>query len=330
MPLAASALQPCLCDAAAPIPACWFSNRRPHTSLDRRDARAGPLGCGRPMVGLVGIDGLDVPLLGVKGGRRGFPVCCCAPGETEAGLVMMPIFPLDMVALPASTVPLQIFEARYRVLFSTLLGSGEGVDEHLIQKESPFLGSRKFGMSFTSQGGIAKVGTILEIQQHVPLEDGRMLVTSSGVQRFQIVNVVQERPVLVCEVKMLEDTPGEDEKLVLDLADEVRELFRSALQLHHKLKGTQSKTKVKKEQLEPEELSELPACDLSFWIASMFQDSRQEQQNLLEESSVLGRLTMEKEMLGGTVKYLSAMSALSTALTDTESTGQDPEASGPD
>ena len=31
-----------------------------------------------------------------------------------------------MVALPASDVPLQIFEARYRVLFSTLLAGEEG------------------------------------------------------------------------------------------------------------------------------------------------------------------------------------------------------------
>ncbi|CAD7695934.1 unnamed protein product [Ostreobium quekettii] len=326
------ALQPCVRDSVvrAPGPACRPAVRRPPGAPDRRDACAGPATCGRPKHGLVGANGLEAPLTGALQGMRRCPVCCCAPELPSDGLVTIPIFPLNMVALPAATVPLQIFEARYRVLFSTLLGPVEGVDEDLIQQDSAFLGSRRFGMCFTSQGGMAKVGTILEIQQHLPLEDGRMLVTSSGVQRFQVVNVVQERPVLVCEVQVLHDTPGEDEKTVLKLADEVVELFRSALQLHHKLKSAQSKAEVKDEQLEPEELSELTACDLSFWIASTFQDSRREQQSLLEEPSVVGRLKLEKEMLGGTVKYLSAMSALTTALTDTESSEQSPEQPGPD
>lgn len=38
----------------------------------------------------------------------------------------IPIFPLSSVALPAAEFPLQIFEARYRVLFSTLLAGSEG------------------------------------------------------------------------------------------------------------------------------------------------------------------------------------------------------------
>ena len=67
---------------------------------------------------------------------------------------------------------------------------------------------------------------------------------------------------------------------VLELADEVADLFRNALQLSYKLKNGQAKEKVKDEQLEPEELSELTACDLSFWIASMFTDSQQQQQSV--------------------------------------------------
>ena len=44
------------------------------------------------------------------------------PGTKEK----IPIFPLSSVALPAAEFPLQIFEARYRVLFSTLLAGAEG------------------------------------------------------------------------------------------------------------------------------------------------------------------------------------------------------------
>lgn len=88
------------------------------------------------------------------------------------------------------------------------------IDKELIQQDSPFLGTRRFGMCFTSQGGMAKVGTLLEVQQHLPLEDGRMLITNKGIERFQILRVVQEKPVLLCEVEILKDQPGEDEKLV--------------------------------------------------------------------------------------------------------------------
>ena len=45
------------------------------------------------------------------------------PGGTRERL---PIFPLGIVALPAADVPLQIFEARYRVLFSTLMAGAPG------------------------------------------------------------------------------------------------------------------------------------------------------------------------------------------------------------
>jgi Lon protease-like protein len=38
----------------------------------------------------------------------------------------LPLFPLNLVALPTIECPLQIFEARYRVLFTTLLAGSEG------------------------------------------------------------------------------------------------------------------------------------------------------------------------------------------------------------
>jgi ATP-dependent Lon protease len=43
-----------------------------------------------------------------------------------------------LVAAPGGDVPLQIFEARYRVLFNTLLAGADDVDEGLVDEESPF------------------------------------------------------------------------------------------------------------------------------------------------------------------------------------------------
>lgn len=123
----------------------------------------------------------------------------------------LPIFPLSVVALPHCQVPLMIFEARYRVLFSTLLDSMPGVDEGLVQKDSPFCGSREFGMCFVDQeGNLAAVGSTLRIQDMEPLEDGRLMVNSKGEQRFRVTSVVREKPVLICEIEEM-DEPEDSE-----------------------------------------------------------------------------------------------------------------------
>lgn len=56
--------------------------------------------------------------------------------------VALPIFPLGNVAMPCGSMPLHIFEARYRVLFATLLEGSEGVNTDLVDVESPFKARR--------------------------------------------------------------------------------------------------------------------------------------------------------------------------------------------
>ena len=46
-------------------------------------------------------------------------------------LKSLPLFPLNLVAFPGADVPLHIFEARYRVLFNTLL---DGADECVVRE----------------------------------------------------------------------------------------------------------------------------------------------------------------------------------------------------
>jgi ATP-dependent Lon protease len=63
------------------------------------------------------------------------------------------------------------------VLFNTLLDGADGIEEGLVQKESPFAGSRSFGMCYISnRGQLASIGTTLTIQEFVREDDGRMYV----------------------------------------------------------------------------------------------------------------------------------------------------------
>jgi hypothetical protein len=121
----------------------------------------------------------------------------------------------------------------------------------MANEESPYCGTRKFGMCYVNQeGGLAgegpcffalpsrafcmyyffffffffffsclalatcmltfctpfhffetAIGTTLEITEHERVKDGRMLINNTGVERFKIVSVKQETPVLICEVR---------------------------------------------------------------------------------------------------------------------------------
>ena len=93
----------------------------------------------------------------------------------------------------------------------------------------------------TGRGELASIGTVLQIQNHHRMDDGRMAVENigalratngstgqhacsiqlrltrtrafSGVERFKIVGIVEERPVLVCEVEYLQEEDDEGEEV---------------------------------------------------------------------------------------------------------------------
>ncbi|GFR48354.1 hypothetical protein Agub_g10243 [Astrephomene gubernaculifera] len=235
----------------------------------------------------------------------------------------IPIFPLNMVALPCATVPLMIFEARYRVLFNTILAGEPGIEEGLVQRESPFCGSRRFGMCYVEgrgEGGAARmasIGTCLEVVEFAHVQDGRIFVTCKGRERFRVLSIVRERPIMIAEVEELaEEAEEEGGEEVSALAREVSDLLRSTVRLNVKLNNIEAS----EDQLEPEELAGLGPRDLSYWVASFFADIRVLQQSLLEEDSTVKRLRREKEILAETVRYYSATVALkSLGATETSS-----------
>ena len=224
-------------------------------------------------------------------------------GETR----VLPIFPLSIVPVPFSQVPLHIFEARYRVLFNTLLLGSEDVDEGLANAESPFASSKEFGMCYVDkEGNIASVGSILQIGQHQQLEDGRLYIQNTALKRFTVTEVVEEKPVLVCKVQFIEDDlTVDDDPALTELAGEVVDIFQKALALGSSLDSAPEPPK-------PEQLS-LPPTELSYWLASLFPQDPQEQQLMLQIISTEGRLNRLKEIFDSTYQYHLARSSLKKA-----------------
>jgi Lon protease-like protein len=233
-----------------------------------------------------------------------------AEGSSSGERVRLPIFPLSVVALPSANTPLQIFEARYRVLFSTLLAGVDGIDDGLVSEDKSWKGTRRFGMAYFDQqaNGLAAVGTVLEITEHSLMEDGRLMINTIGRERFRIEDVVEERPVLVCDVEILPDDDDKSDEAVL-LAEQVAELFRNVVRLSVKLR----EAPVPPELADPTQLTTLAPSDLSFWVASLFAGNAYNQQAILEEDNTIQRLKTEEELLSSTLKYLSAQAALQSA-----------------
>jgi len=103
----------------------------------------------------------------------------------------LPLFPLDLVLFPGASLPLHIFEPRYR----------EMISECLDRKKS-------FGVVRAKEEGVAEIGCtaeVITVARKYP--DGRMDIVTEGRERFEVIRVNQERSFLQADVLYLQDEP---------------------------------------------------------------------------------------------------------------------------
>ncbi len=105
---------------------------------------------------------------------------------------LLPNFPLELVLLPGVPLPLHIFEPRYK----------EMIAECLEQK-------KPFGVVRASSDGVADIGCTAEIMSVIKkYDDGRMDILTRGVERFEVIEVNEDRSFLQAEISVVEDEPG--------------------------------------------------------------------------------------------------------------------------
>lgn len=91
------------------------------------------------------------------------------------------------------------------------------VNECLEQK-------RPFGMVRANKNALAEIGcTAVILNVSKKYDDGRMDIVTEGKQRFEIVQLSQERPFLQGEVLYFEDEPGEVTAADLDTVTKLHE-----------------------------------------------------------------------------------------------------------
>lgn len=109
----------------------------------------------------------------------------------EALVPLLPLFPLDVVLFPGIPLPLHIFEPRYKEMIGECRAN-------LVS----------FGVVRALENGIAEIGCSAEIVTITKVyPDGRLDLIAQGRQRFEILQVNQERTFLRADVLFLPDEP---------------------------------------------------------------------------------------------------------------------------
>ena len=176
----------------------------------------------------------------------------------------IPLFPLNVVLMPGTPLPLHIFEERYKQMVNECLDSG-----------------MEFGMVLADESGTRRVGCtarIVELVQHY--EDGRLVILVEGSRRFRLKNILAGKPYYVGDIEYLEDEPGED---ITSLAEECVALLERVVEA-----ATEGSVGIEIES---------PYRNLSFAIAGRIEFDLETRQQILELPTERGRLEKIKELL---------------------------------
>lgn len=120
----------------------------------------------------------------------------------------LPLFPLNTVMFPGAPLTLHIFEERYREMIGQCLENNAPFGVVLIRE----------GSEIGETAVPFYVGTQVHINASVRLEDGRMLIATTGQRRFRVQYLLHRVPYLVASVVLLPEESG------LGLAQAAQEL----------------------------------------------------------------------------------------------------------
>jgi Lon protease-like protein len=179
----------------------------------------------------------------------------------------LPIFPLSAVLFPGTSLPLHIFEPRYKRMLADCL-----------------LADRRFGLVPLDDGSEpprpGSVGCIAEVRVNQELPDGRSNIVVLGGSRFTLSYFLDEpQPYLAAMVEPFEDST--DSSPTPEEVNRVRELFGRYFSEMRELRDA---------------LPEEPAfpgdtTSLSFYIASEITCDPGVKRRLLSERSTSKRIT---------------------------------------
>jgi Lon protease-like protein len=126
---------------------------------------------------------------------------------------LLPLFPLQLVLFPRASLPLHIFEERYKQMIAEVLR-----------------GKSEFGVVLAGEKGIVNTGCTASIEKILKkYPDGRIDILSTGRRRFEIILLNDEKPYLRGAVEFFDDDesepiPPDVRSRVVDAYNDIRAL----------------------------------------------------------------------------------------------------------
>jgi uncharacterized protein len=210
-------------------------------------------------------------------------------------LADLPLFPLSTVLMPGASLPLHIFEPRYRQLTVDL------VTGTVPDKQFGVVAVREGWTADDDTSGLHRIGCTAALLDVRRLPDGRFDIVTRGARRFRLLNVDAEaRPYLMAEVEYLPDLPDMPPGDLAALAGAARAAHRRYCATAWK-SGDWSEPA---DDVRPAELAHLLAADCLLPMG--------DRQRLLEQTSPEVRLRMVRALLvreAGLLRGLHAVPA---------------------
>ena len=190
----------------------------------------------------------------------------------------IPLFPLQVVLFPGGVLPLHIFEPRYREMVTYCLDTDSEFGVVLINE----------GAETGDAAGPYRVGTATRILDVSHLPDGRMNIVTAGEYRFEILDVQDELPYLVAQVRLLDD------EFALEVAPAVKSLAEESAVLYQTYELLSSRLIF---AWQPTEENPEHPLELAYQIGTRLRISLEERQLLLETVQLEELLTREIAIL---------------------------------
>jgi len=194
-----------------------------------------------------------------------------------------PLFPLGIVALPTESVPLHVFEDRYRRMIERCLRAKPG---------SP---QREFGIVWLSDEELKEIGCACEVERVLErMDDGRLNIIARGTRPFRLLERQDDLPYPAGVVEFL-DEPDEE---ILDevAAASARGLYRDLVE------------QATDRRLGDEELALMGA----YQMAGTVEFDKDAKQELLELRSESARLRLLAMLLTAAIKRLELIDRAQT------------------
>jgi Lon protease-like protein len=188
-----------------------------------------------------------------------------------------PLFPLGIVALPYESVPLHIFEQRYRTMI-----------ERCLQAE-PGTPGCEFGILWLSEQELKPVGCACEVERVVErMDDGRLNIIARGTRPFRLLERQHDLPYPAGVVEFLSEP---EEELDTEAGDAARALYRELV-----LDATDR-------DIETSELEQMSAYSMAATV-EFDVDAKQE---LLELRSENARLRLLAKLIGAAIERMELL-----------------------